>query len=65
MFFSATACQNETKFFPIGATTNVECGHDSYDVIGHVVGQPDWKNRNILDVHISETALRKELKLGT
>ena len=30
--------------FSIGATTHVECSNDEYDIIGHMVLQPYWKN---------------------
>ena len=53
------------KIFTIGATTHVECLNDNYDVIGYVVWQPYCKNGKTLDLCISETAPRKNLKLGT
>ena len=57
IFFSATACRIETTY--------VECFNDNYDIIGHVVWQPCWKNRKTLDLCVSETTPRTKLKLGT
>ena len=34
-----SSCRENTS-----ATTYVECFNDNYDVIGHVVWQPCWKN---------------------
>ena len=65
VFFSATAYRIEKKNFTIDATTHVECFNDNYDVIGHVLWQPRWKNQKLLDLSISEIAPRKKLKLGT
>ena len=51
VFFSATASRIETKFSP-SATTHVECFIDNYDIIGHVLWQPCWKNVKNLDHHL-------------
>ena len=40
------------KIFTIGATTHVEYFDDNYDVIGHVVWQPCWKNVKTLDLYL-------------
>ena len=40
------------KIFTIAATTHVECFNHNYDVIGHVVWQPCWKNGKTLDLHL-------------
>ena len=65
VFFSATACQIETKFSPqMWLTTHVECYNDNHDVIGHVVWQPCWKNGKTLDLYISETSPRKNWNLA-
>ena len=53
------------EFFAIGANTHVACFNDKYNVIGHVVWQPYWKNGKTLTLCFSETAKRKKLKLGT
>ena len=53
------------EIFTIGATTHAECFNDNYDVIGHVVWHPYWKNGKTLDLCISDTAPRKKLKLST
>ena len=50
VYFSTTACRIETNFSPISATTHVECFNDNYDIIGHVVWQPCWKNGKTLDL---------------
>ena len=47
------------QHFHHGATTHVECSNDNYDIIGHMVWQPCWKNGKTLDLCISETAQRK------
>ena len=53
------------KIFTMGATTHVECFSDNYDVIGHLLSQPCWKNGKTLHLCISETTPRKKLKLCT
>ena len=62
--FPCNHLSDRDKIFNIAANTHVECFNDNYDVIGHLVWQPCWKNRKNLDLCISETAPKKKLKLG-
>ena len=39
----------------------MECFNDNFDVIGHVVWQPYWKNGKTLDF-VPETSPRKNLE---
>ena len=50
------------EIFTIGVTTHAECYIDNYDIIGHVVWQPCWKNRKTMDLCISETTPRKKIE---
>ena len=56
MFFSATTCRIDIKFSP-SVTTHVECCNDNYDVIGHVVCQPCWKNGKTLDLYLYDVTI--------
>ena len=71
-FVSVTARRIET-IFTVGATIHTNCFIDNYDIIGHVVWQPCWKNRKLwtsvsrLDGFEGRGNCTKEkkLKLGT
>ena len=50
--FLRNRLSDRDEIFTIGATTHEECFIDNYDVIGHVVWQPFWKNRKKLDLYL-------------